>query len=194
MKRFGWLAGVIAMAVLMWAVAAIQQSKGATIPAQYDAQIQAATGKFWPDLPDFKLWKAQLYQESRLDPVARSEVGAEGLAQFMGPTWQDISRALGYGLVSRTLAGPAIEGGAYYMAKLRRVWNGRGRDAMGRHALAEAAYNAGIGSVLQAQAKCADAIQWPAIAPCMAFVTGTQNARQTIDYVEKIAMWRKLLK
>lgn len=194
MKFVTWLAGLVALAALLWTVTSIQQSKGATIiPSRYDAQIETATGKFWPDLPDFKWWKSQLYQESRLDPEARSGVGAQGLAQMMPDTWNDITRAMGMGLVSRTLAGPAIEGGAYYMAKLRRVWKGRDRSITARHDLAEAAYNAGTGSVLRAQAKCGDAILWASIAPCMVYITGAENARQTRDYVEKIAAWRKLL-
>lgn len=192
------IAGLIAAMVLAWAILSILGSRqalgGTVIPSRYDEQIQAATRKFWPDYPDWKMWKAQLYQESRLDPLARSPVGAQGLAQFMPATWDDISRALGYGMISRALAGPAIDGGAFYMARLRRVWVGRDRAPDARHALAEASYNAGTGSVLRAQRICADALLWASIAPCLPRVTGSDFARQTVDYVDRIAGWRKLLK
>lgn len=190
-------AGLIAAMVLAWAIFAIEGSKrahGSTLfPVKYDEQIQASTRKFWPDYPDWKLWKSQLWQESRLDPDARSPVGAQGLAQMMPATWDDISRALGYGMVSRTLAGPAIEGGAYYMAQLRRTWAGRGREVDARNALAEASYNAGTGSVLKAQRKCSDALLWVDIAPCLPFVTGSDFARQTTDYVRMITKWRGMM-
>lgn len=190
------LAVFIVILILLWLLLAAYgppARAASLIPSRYDEQIQSAAHKFWLDYPDWKLWKSQLYQESHLDPNAQSGVGAQGLAQFMPATWEDISRALGFGLVSRTMAGPAIDGGAYYMAKLRAIWKGRGRSEDARHALAEAAYNAGTGSVLQAQAKCADAILWASIAPCMALVTGEKNAKQTRDYVTMIAKWRGLL-
>ncbi len=189
-----WMAGIVSLLVLLWAISAIEHARGATvIPSKYDEQIQGAVGKFWPDYPDWKLWKSQLFQESRLDPDARSPVGAQGLAQMMPATWDDISRALGYGVVSRTLAGPAIDGGAFYMAKLRLTWKGRNRPVDARHALAEASYNAGTGSILKAQARCGDALLWPAIAPCLPYITGSDFARQTTDYVTRIAGWREFL-
>lgn len=192
-------AGLIAAIVLAWSILAIIGSKhahGATLfPSKYDEQIQSATRKFWPDYPDWKMGKSQLYQESKLDPNAVSPVGAAGLGQFMDPTWIDMERAIFAGaVVSRTLTGPSIEAYAYYMAQLRRTWAGRGREVGARHALAEASYNAGTGSVLKAQRKCSDALLWASIAPCLPFVTGSDFARQTTDYVEKIAHWRRMMK
>lgn len=53
---------------------------------------------------DWRLLKAQYYQESHLKPNAVSPVGAAGVAQFMPATWRQISRELGYGNVSPHLA------------------------------------------------------------------------------------------
>lgn len=181
--------GLITLAIFL-----AYQARAATIfPSLYDSQIRAATKKFWPDYPDWLDWKAQLYQESKLDPNAESPVGAEGLAQFMPATWRDIERALGYGAVSRKLAGPAIEGGAYYMAGLRRSWSSP-RPMDDRQRLAQAAYNAGTGSLLKAQKLCGDAALWAEIAPCLSKVTGSNFARQTTTYVTMIARWRAMMR
>ena len=89
----------------------------------YDERIQTSVKRWWPDYPLWLDWRAQLCQESRLDPAALSPVGAAGLAQFMPGTWADVSRRLGYGDVSPHVARYAIEAGAYYMASLRRQWS-----------------------------------------------------------------------
>lgn len=138
------------------------------------------------DVPYWKLWKAQLYQESKLDPNAVSPVGARGLAQFMPATWNEVTRELG--IIATPNGEQAIEAGAYYMAKLRRVWK-LDRTALQRHTLAQASYNAGTGSVLKAQARCNDARQWPEISPCMRLVTGDTYARETLTYVARIDQW-----
>jgi soluble lytic murein transglycosylase-like protein len=147
--------------------------------------------KYWAGGPDWTWWKAQLFQESRLDPGAESGVGAAGLAQFMPATWADVSHQLGWGGVSPHVAKYAIEAGAYYMAQLRRVWI-EDRSLMEKHRLAQASYNAGTGSILDAQRRCRGRL-WTDIAPCLSAVTGPDNAQQTRDYVDRIAYWQGLL-
>lgn len=164
-------------------------TSSAEFPSRYDADIKSAVATWWPDLPAWKLLKAQYWQESRLDPHARSPVGAEGIAQFMEPTWHDAIKALSWPkTLSRRDAAYAIQGGAWYMHKLRRTW-GRGRTVLEKHDLALAAYNAGTGSVLAAQKVCSDGRLWSEIAPCLARVTGAAHARETRDYVDKIHRW-----
>lgn len=136
------------------------------------------------------LWKAQLYQESRLDPNAVSPVGARGLAQFMPGTWADVSRQLG--VAGSPHDAMAIEAGAYYMAQLRRTWR-RDRAALDRNDLAAASYNAGTGNILKAQALCGDARMWGAVQECLALVTGARNAHETRTYVMRIRHWWKLM-
>lgn len=145
----------------------------------------------WADYPDWLYWKAQLYQESRFDPDARSPVGAFGLAQFMPGTWADVSRELGWSGVGANQAGAAIEAGAYYMRKLRRSWSSP-RPESERHLLGVASYNAGTGNVIKAQRLCGGARDWSMIAPCMPSVTGG-FAVETINYVDRIQVWRRRL-
>ncbi|RKE20570.1 bifunctional lytic transglycosylase/C40 family peptidase [Streptomyces sp. TLI_171] len=56
-----------------------------TVPAAFRPQIQN-WGRLCPEI-SAPLLAAQLYQESGFDPQAKSQVGAEGLAQFMPGTW-----------------------------------------------------------------------------------------------------------
>ncbi|HVJ31685.1 MAG TPA: transglycosylase SLT domain-containing protein [Terriglobia bacterium] len=162
-------------------------------PTRYDDQIRSAVRHYWAGVPDWTWWKAQLYQESQLDPNAESQVGAAGLAQFMPGTWADISRQMGFEGVSPKVARYAIEAGAYYMAQLRRSWVAD-RPPMEKHRLAQASYNAGTGHILEAQQICRDARMWDQIKPCLAQITGPGNARQTIDYVDHIARWQEMMR
>jgi len=134
------------------------------------------------------LWKAQLYQESQLNPNAKSGVGAAGLAQFMPGTWRQITKAMNLGDVSRYEAVPSIEAGAYYMGKLRLQWSAP-RPMMDRHDLAAASYNAGLGSLLKAQRRCGGPSAYKDIVSCLPCITGKQNAAQTTTYVDRIHRW-----
>lgn len=161
---------------------------------RYDAEIERAVKRWWPELPIPAWWKAQLYQESRLRPDAVSPVGARGLAQFMPGTWDDMLRELRWSPATSPHDPIAIQAGAYYMAKLRRTsWSGRGRPVIEAHRLAQASYNAGTGNVLRAQRACANARDWHEIAPCMHMATGERNAHETRTYVERIARWFRAL-
>jgi soluble lytic murein transglycosylase-like protein len=137
------------------------------------------------------LWKGQLYQESRLDPDARSPAGAEGLAQFMPATWREITAAMGLGVVDRRMAEPSIEAGAYYMAQLRRQWSSP-RPEEDRHNLAMASYNAGLGNLLKAQRACAGALLYADIIICLPQITG-RYAQETIGYVPAIRRWHAMM-
>lgn len=130
------------------------------------------------------LLKAQYWQESRLDSNARSPVGAEGIAQFMPGTWAEISKAMGYGLADRRLAGPAIAGGAYLMHRMRANWSAP-RPWQDRHELALASYNAGLGHILAAQKACGSPALYPEIMACLPEITGP-HARETLGYAPAI--------
>lgn len=163
-------------------------------PTKYDAMIDKAAATYLPGVPP-KLLKAQYWVESRLDPTARSPVGAEGIAQFMEGTWSEVSRALGYGLLPRSSAREAIDAGAFYMARLRRNWTAE-RPWRDRHQLALASYNAGLGHVLAAQRACTrlvppDFRPWvPAlyqdIMLCLPQITGPKHSRETLAYAPLI--------
>ncbi len=183
---------ILALAILVGMVVGCTPAQaGPVFPDRYDNRIQSAVKAYWPDYPAWTDWKAQLYQESRLDPAAVSPVGAAGLAQFMPGTWADITRQLRLVAVSPH-ADIAIDAGAYYMAKLRQVWR-RDREPIDRQPLAQASYNAGAGNVIKAQAHCGGARLWAGIAPCLGRVTGAKNAHETTTYVARIAYWRAMM-
>lgn len=171
----------------MWAPAS---SWAASFPDRYDRHIEQAAKRWWPAGPDWKWWKAQLYQESLLNPDARSHVGAEGLAQFMPGTWRDVSRQMGIpkGISPRD-AKWAIEAGAFYMARLKATWSAP-RPMLDRHFLAAASYNAGAGHLVTAQRLCGNPALYAQIVACLPQVTG-RNSKETITYVERIQLWRK---
>jgi len=113
--------------------------------------------------------------------------------QVMPATWGEIQKAMGWRNVSPHSAAHNIFGGVWYQARMARVWSGRGRSLGEAYDLGLAGYNAGTGTILQAQALCADARLWSEIAPCLAAVSGKANAHQTIDYVRRIAAWRRMM-
>lgn len=178
-------AGALLSALLLFAVAAPVFSASIGT-ARYDDDIERASKRYLPGW-DWRWYRAQLYQESRLDPAAVSPAGARGIAQFMPGTWGDIAPQLGYGAASPHAAGPAIEAGALYMARLRMVWKAE-RPEADRRELAQASYNAGTGHVLAAQRTCNGARHWPEISACLPQVTG-RHAKETIDYVDRIRRW-----
>lgn len=137
---------------------------------------------------------SQLIQESGLNPKARSEVGAEGLGQFMPATWADIVKLLRLDpLTPRTDVRAGIEAFAFYQGKLTYMWRNN-RTPLDAHKPGLASYNAGAGTVLKAQKLCSDPTPWEKIAPCVVQVTGPANSKQTLDYVTKIfARWAILL-
>jgi membrane-bound lytic murein transglycosylase F len=140
---------------------------------------------------DWRLWKAQLYQESLLNPDAVSPVGARGLAQFMPGTWAETCERLGWENVSPHLARFAIEAGAYYMVRLRNSWSSP-RPEIDRWDLARASYNAGFGNLLKAQKIAGGAVLYADIIAALPEVTG-YHSRETITYVERIHRWHRFL-
>lgn len=181
----------VALALLVGLLIGCTSAQAGQFPDKYDRQIKGAVANYWPDYPFWRDWKAQLYQESRLDPAAVSPVGAAGLAQMMPGTWADLTREMRLGAVSPH-AEIAIDAGAFYMAKLRTVWRAA-RPPPQRQPLAQASYNAGAGNIIAAQRHCGGARMWPDIAPCLDRVTGIRNAGETRTYVERIARWRRMM-
>src|ERR1700722_12814439 len=88
-------------------------------PITYDSQIRKSAEQWLPGVP-WLLLKAELWQESRLNPSAvNPKSNAQGIAQFMDPTWAEVTREMKWGAISSTMAGPAIQGAAYYLHKLK---------------------------------------------------------------------------
>lgn len=172
---------LMGVALGVWSCAAW----GGVLPSTYDREIKAATARYMPVVP-WQVYWGQLYQESRMNPAARSPAGAEGIAQFMPGTASDIFPRLGYSPLDRRLAGPSIQAGALYMAHLRRSWSAD-RPETDRHNLALASYNAGMGHLLTAQRLCGGNL-YAQIMACLPQVTG-RHAAETMGYAPAIRRW-----
>jgi hypothetical protein len=155
-------------------------------PAKYDAAIRKAV-ETYGCAPDWRLLKAQYWQESRLDPLARSPAGAEGIAQFMPGTARDIFPLLGHQAIDRKVAEPSIDAGCYYMTRLRKAWSSPRPDG-DRHRLALASYNAGLGHILNSQKACGGPLLYDPIMACLPQITG-HHAKETLSYAPLIYRW-----
>ncbi|XPV75540.1 MAG: transglycosylase SLT domain-containing protein [Desulfovibrio sp.] len=160
---------------------------------RYDADIKKAVARWWKPVPegDWRWLKAQLYQESLLDPMAVSHVGAAGLGQFMPGTWKDVSQRMGWGKVSPHSAKHSIMAAAMYMRDLRNQWRAK-RPELDRMDLARACYNAGLGNILKAQKAAGGANRYEDIIQALPQVTG-HHSKETITYVKRIHRWYKEL-
>ena len=151
---------------------------------QYDDQIKAAWRRYLPTYHWGYGW-AQMMQESAANPNAISPVGAEGLAQFMPLTWQDMQRAKIVPLnASPRDARHAIQAQAYYMYKLVSFWHMK-RPQRDKLNLALASYNAGAGNLIKAQKHCNNARLYKQIIYCLEKVTG-RHSKETKHYVYNI--------
>lgn len=179
-------ARIVAVGLVMAALVGCAPASAAAFPTKYDASIKHAV-QTYGCAADWRLLKAQYWQESRLDPLARSPVGAEGLAQFMPGTAGDIFPLLGYSVLDRKTAEPSIRAGCYYMARLRASWSAP-RPEGDRHRLALASYNAGLGHILAAQRVCDGAVLYEPIMVCLPQITGP-HASETLSYAPLIYRW-----
>lgn len=156
--------------------------------SKFDALIKAAAASHMPGT-DWRLVKAQLMQESRLNPKAQSLVGAHGIAQFMPGTWADMKPILRRecGISNADVWNPehAIPACALYMRQLWQVWTAP-RPELDRYCLALASYNAGIGNILKAQELAGGANDYVSIIARLHRVTGINNSNETKTYVVKI--------
>lgn len=151
----------------------------------FDDTIKAATIRFLPPDYDWRLLKAQLYQESRLNPRATSRAGAQGIAQFMPRTWAEVAPAAGYPDATPWDVAPAIMCAAYYMAQLIKKWYSP-RPQVDRICLALASYNAGFGNIVASQLAANRALLYAEIVKPLGEITGQLNAGETRGYVSNI--------
>lgn len=160
----------------------------------YDPLIMDASERWLPG-SDWKRYRAQLYQESLLDPLATSHAGAQGIAQFMPGTWGEVAPLLGFDGLSPYLAEPAIEAGAFYLSKQMATWT-EPRPYIEQRRLGESGYNAGTGNIIKAQWHCRNGCgpcgglcrDWSEIKLCLSLVTG-RHSHETITYIERIERW-----
>lgn len=151
-------------------------------PDQYDKQFKRAAIHL-PAGTDWRLLKAQCYQESRLKKHAVSPVGAMGLCQFMPATWGDMQKRYP-NLTDPFLPIHSIRAAAIYMRDLNNFWSSR-RPQTDRYKLALASYNAGAGNIHKSQKKCGNLILYNEIIKCLPQITG-RHSEETINYVQLI--------
>jgi len=151
---------------------------------QYDTNIKDAVESYFPKGYDWRLYKAQLYQESKFDPNAVSSAGAVGLSQQMPKTWTQWAPIAGYKGFKRTDPIASIDTGAVYMAYLIDEWSWP-RPEVDRYCLAMASYNAGLGNILKAQKIMGDPSLYHEIIKGLPQITGAKS-KETIKYVGKI--------
>lgn len=127
--------------------------------SKYDTLIaREANGLGW----DWRLLAAQVAQESKFDPSARSWAGARALLQLMPRT----AREMGV----RNSANPSqnVAGGMRYLARLTDQWEDEVPDEAERLKFVLASYNAGRGHVLDAQRLAVEAgddpLKWDDVA------------------------------
>ncbi len=157
---------------------------------QYDGDIEAAAKEFLPFL-DWRWLKAQLWQESHVDPEAKSPVGASGIAEFMPRTWAEAKADPRLALpadAEPTDAEHAIRAAAWYDARLWYGWRVK-RPVQDRIDLMLASYNAGFGNLLRAQTEADGAVHAVDILGALHKVTGRRNAAETRGYVANIRRW-----
>lgn len=94
---------------------------------------------------DWRLLAAQVAQESRFDPVARSWAGAQGLLQLMPRTAREM------GVTNPRDPEDNVRGGVKYLSWLTGLWSDEIEDDDERLKFILASYNAGRGHVLDAQ-------------------------------------------
>lgn len=179
-------ATVLWLCILVFASLPFASWSASSFSHRFDIFFEAYSTAYLPE-NDWRLLKAQCYQESLLEPGAVSPVGAKGLCQFMPGTWREVTGKMG---VKASPFNPimSIRAGAFYMRQLKRGWSSPRDDEPDRNNLALASYNAGFGNILRAQKRCGGHPGYEDIIRCLPEVTG-KHSEETITYVKRIRRW-----
>jgi membrane-bound lytic murein transglycosylase F len=153
---------------------------------RYDHTFRKYSKRFFGVGFDWRLFKAQGLTESRLDPMAKSGVGAAGIMQLMPSTFQEI-QSKNSEWTSVDDAEWNIAAGIYYDRQLWRQWHEDvADDDHPRFMLAS--YNAGRGTILSAQrvaiADSLDPRSWTSVETVAPKVPRWRH-RETVDYVKR---------
>lgn len=160
-KITAWIAaGAALLLALMGVVALLDDSQSASrhgaasdqVPAEYRELVNAAGSVCDGITPG--IIAAQIAQESSWDPGATNPSGAAGIAQFMPDTWKSVGKDYnGDGNANVNDPADAIPAQGHYMCdQLNQIKEAasQGRVSGDPVTLALAAYNAGLGAVLDA--------------------------------------------
>ncbi len=143
---------------------------------KYDHYFQKYSKRYFGPGFDWTWFKAQAIAESRLNPAARSHVGAKGIMQIMPSTYVEIREANpGFGEIHHTKWN--IAAGIYYDHYLYQRWDDY-QDST-RLNLTFASYNAGLRGMRGALRKAGRQVEtWPHIEP--------HTPAETRHYVRRI--------
>lgn len=179
------VAAFAAMMVVTGADAVLAQ--GQRDADRYDQTFRKYSKRYFGVGYDWRIFKAQAMAESEMNPNARSWVGARGLMQLMPSTYKDIqTRATGLGSIDDPEWN--IAAGIMHDRSLWRRWE-RDSIATDRREFMFASYNAGEGTIMNAQRACVarslDRRAWTSV-ETVAPEVPRWRYRETLGYVRKI--------
>ena len=179
------VAAFAAMMVVTGADAVLAQ--GQRDADRYDQTFRKYSKRYFGVGYDWRIFKAQAMAESEMNPNARSWVGARGLMQLMPSTYKDIqTRATGLGYIDDPEWN--IAAGIMHDRSLWRRWE-RDSIATDRREFMFASYNAGEGTIMNAQRACVarslDRRAWTSV-ETVAPEVPRWRYRETLGYVRKI--------
>lgn len=178
------VAAFAAMMVVTGADTALAQGKRDA--DRYDQTFRKYSKRYFGVGHDWRIFKAQAMAESEMNPNARSWVGARGLMQLMPSTYKDIQSRAGLGSIDDPEWN--IAAGILHDRSLWRRWE-RDSIATDRREFMFASYNAGEGTIMNAQracvAKALDQRSWSSV-EAVAPNVPRWRYRETLGYVRKI--------
>ena len=178
----------VALGILLGVGApSLAASQGQRDADRYDQTFRKYSKRYFGVGFDWRVFKAQALAESQMNPNARSWVGARGLMQLMPSTYNDIaSHASGFGSIDDPEWN--IAAGIMHDRSLWRRWE---RDSIDtdRREFMFASYNAGEGTIMNAQRACVqrslDQRTWQNV-ETVAPAVPRWRYRETLGYVRKI--------
>ena len=181
------LATLVALALIVGSSDVASAQKKKTDVDRYDATFRKYSKRYFGIGYDWRIFKAQAMAESEMNPNARSWVGARGLMQLMPSTYKAIqSRSPSFGSIDDPEWN--IAAGIMHDRGLWRRWE-RDSIEVDRHEFMFASYNAGEGTIMNAQRACVarslDQRAWTSV-EAVAPDVPRWRYRETLGYVRKI--------
>jgi soluble lytic murein transglycosylase-like protein len=179
-------ATLVASVVTAIATPTVAHAQGKRDVDRYDHIFRKYSKRYFGVGYDWRIFKAQAMAESEMNPNARSWVGARGLMQLMPSTYAAIQSRAGFGAIDDPEWN--IAAGILHNRGLWRRWE---RDSIhtDRREFMFASYNAGEGTILNAQRACIarslDRRVWKSV-ETVAPEVPRWRYRETLGYVRKI--------
>ena len=174
----------LALALLVTVALPAAAQQGAN---RYDDTFRKYAKRYFGVGFDWRIFKAQGMTESRLDPDAKSGVGARGVMQLMPSTFKEI-QSKNPEMASMDDVEWNIAAGIFYDRQLWRQWN-EAVDGADQSRFMFGSYNAGRVPILTAQRlareRQLDPRGWNAIERVAPEVPRWRH-RETVDYVTRI--------